>query len=743
MFTFARVASLSRTSAPGQAGAILNFAQPAPVCANGSTKLQDISPPVAAMTLLSKKILVLATFIALAGCQQSDNRAPTATPAAPAATAKAATPALDIGELGMKADACQDLNAFANGKALAKAIPDDQTGIGTSYDVYNASYRDQHDIAEALLQSHPAPGSIEQLVRAFYASGMDTASIDRLGVTPIQQRLAAIDALKDERDVARFITQRHAEGANVLFQFMAQPDAQTVSKMVGYAFVEGMTLPSKDYYTDARYAGIRTAYLAYIAQSFVLAGTPAEQAAAQAKQVLQLESRLAAALLPPAEQRDPDKMYQWLTTAQANALTPHFAWDSFMAAQGVTGEKGLALSQLAFFKAFDQQLHTAPVAQWKAYLRFRTIDDAAPALSNPFVENHFAFHAKTLDGRQAQMPRWKQVINALNGSVAETMGQLYVARNFSPASKQHALELVENVRAAMKLRIEHADWLSAATKAKALDKLANIVPKIGYPDSWRDWSGLQLEEGAYLGNIERAAAFNHRADMARIGRPVDRMSWGEVAPQTVNAFYNPSENSIYFPAVILQPPLFSATADDGLNYGGIGGMIGHEISHAFDDQGRQFDAVGATRNWWAPADVAAFTARTDKIKQQVSRYVPLKNKPDLHVNGQLVLGESIADFTGVNIAYDALMLDLQKHPERTAAIDGYTPEQRFFVNWARLYRNARREEAQVKALNSDPHPPSVVRVNAGPSNMPQYAKAFSCKAGDAMVRTDQERAQVW
>ncbi|WP_372362100.1 M13 family metallopeptidase [Xanthomonas sp. NCPPB 1325] len=691
------------------------------------------------MIPLSKKTLALAIFIALTGCKQTGDQAP----ATKHSTAAAATPALDIGELDTRIDACQDLNAFANGKTLAKGIPDDEIGIGTSYDVYNASYRDQHEIAQTLLQSRPAAGSIEQLVRTFYASGMDTESIDRLGATPIQHRLAQIDALKDQRDIARFITQRHAEGANVLFQFTAQPDAQTVSRMVGLAWVEGMTLPSKDYYVDAQYAGIRTAYLTYVQQSFVLAGTPVDKAAAQARQVLQLESRLAAALLPRSEQRDPKKMYHWLTTAQANALTPHFAWDSFMTAQGVTGEKGVALSQLAFFKTFDKLLQTAPASQWRAYLRFRAIDDAAPALSKPFVENHFNFYARTLEGRQVQTPRWKQVIQSLNDTIAEAMGQLYVAREFSPASKQHALELVENVRAAMKLRIEHADWLSPPTKAKALDKLANIIPKIGYPDTWRDWSGLQLEEGAYRGNIERAAAFNHHADMAKIGKPVDRMSWGEVAPQTVNAFYNPSENSIYFPAVILQPPLFSATADDGLNYGGIGGMIGHEISHAFDDQGRQFDAIGANRNWWLPPDVAAFQTRSDKIKQQVSSYVPLKSRPDLHVNGQLVLGESIADFTGVTIAYDALMLNLKKHPDRNVAIDGYTPEQRFFVNWARLYRNARREEAQVKALNSDPHPPSVVRVNAGPANMPQYAKAFSCKAGDAMVRSEQERSQIW
>ncbi|WP_349656543.1 M13 family metallopeptidase [Xanthomonas sp. 10-10] len=693
--------------------------------------------------MLSRHSLALATFMALSGCKQASEQATAPTAPTPAAAATAAAPALDINELDPGADACQDLNAFANGKALARGIPDDEVGIGTSYDVYNASYRDQHAIAEALLKAQPASGSVEQLVRTFYASGMDEAGIERLGAAPIQQRMAAIDALKNAGDIAGFITQRHAEGDSVVFQFIAQPDAQDVSKMVGYALVQGMTLPAKNYYVDAQYAPIREAYLAYVQQSFVLAGIPAAQAAAQAKQVLQLESRLAAALLTPAEQREPKNMYHWLTTAQANALTPHFAWDRFMAAQGVNGEKGLALSQLAFFKTFDGLLQTVPVAQWQAYLRFHVIDTAAPALSKPFVENRFAFYSKTLEGRQVQPPRWKQVIDALNTTIAEAMGQLYVAQKFPPASKQQALALVENVRAAMKLRIARADWLSATTKAKALDKLAQMMPKIGYPDTWQDWSGLRLDTGTYLQNIERAAAFNHRQNMARIGKPVDRTHWDDVAPQTVNAFYYPRENSIYFPAVILQPPLFAATADDGLNYGGIGGMIGHEISHAFDDEGRQFDAIGATRNWWLPADVAAFDARTGRIKQQMSRYVPLKSRPDLPVNGQLVLGESIADFTGVTIAYDALMLDLQQHPERNVAIDGYTPEQRFFINWARLYRNARREEAQVKALNADPHPPSVVRVNAGPSNMPQYAKAFSCKAGDAMVRTDQERVQVW
>ncbi|MCC4604746.1 M13 family metallopeptidase [Xanthomonas campestris] len=697
------------------------------------------------MTMSNKAPLALAILLSLTGCQQGGDQSHGATPAtAPASAAAApATPALDIGELDPHADACQDLNAFANGKTLAKGIPQDEVGIGTSFDIYNASYRDQHAIAEALLKSRPADGSIEQLVRTFYASGMDEATIQRLGITPIQQRLDAIDTLKNADDVASFITQRHAQGAGVLFQFMARPQLQDVSKMVAYASVERMTLPAKNYYVDPQYAAIRNAYLAYVKQSFVLAGTPAEQAAVQARQVLQLESRLAAALLTPAEQRDPHKMYHWFTTAQANALTPHFAWDRFMAAQGVAAEPGLAVSQPAFFKALDGLLASAPMSQWKAYLRFRAIDDAAPALSRPFADNYFDFHSRTLQGQKVAPPRWKQVINALNTTIAEAMGQLYVAREFSPASKQDALALVENVRAAMKRRIEGADWMRPTTRATALEKLATMLPKIGYPDTWRDWSGLQLESDGYLRNIERAHAFNHRAEMAKIGKPTDRKRWGEVFPQTVNAYYDPTDNSIYFPAVILQRPLFDKTADAALNYGGIGGFIGHEISHGFDDQGRQFDAIGNNRNWWQPADRAAFQARADTIKQQVSRYVPLKDRPDLHVNGELVLGESIADYTGVTIAYDALMLELKKHPDRRKTIDGYTPEQRFFINWARLFRNAFREEVQVLSLNSDPHPPSVVRVNAGPSNMPQYAKAFACKAGEAMVRSDQERAQVW
>ncbi|WOB26533.1 MULTISPECIES: M13 family metallopeptidase [Xanthomonas] len=695
------------------------------------------------MPIPKKTTITLAILMALTGCKQAGDQAMTAKQATPSPAAKPAVSALDLNELDTGVDPCQDLNGFANGKALAKGIPANETGIGTSYDIYNASYKDKHAIAEGALHSHAADGAIEQLVGTFYASGMDEATIQTLGLTPIKQRLDTIDALSSTQDIVGFITARHAQGATPLFRFVAQPDNQDTSKMVAYVYVEGLTLPSKDYYSDPQYAAIRQAYLAYITQSFVLAGTPADQASVQAAHVLQLESRLATALLAPSELRDPHKMYQWLSVSEANALTPYFPWDTFMQAQGIQPQKGLALSQVAFLKNFDSLLHTAPVAEWKSYLRFHAIDDAAPALSKPFADNHFAFYSKTLEGRQTEPPRWREVIDSMDATIGEAMGQLYVASKFSAASKQHALELVQNLQEAMRARLERADWMSAPTKAEALKKLANMLPKIGYPDTWRDWSGLRLERGAYLRNIESAAAFNHKNELAKIGKPANRRGWGEVLPQTVNAYYNPTENSIVFPAVILQAPLFDVHADDALNYGGIGGFIGHEISHGFDDKGSQFDETGATRNWWLAADRKAFEARTRKILDQVNGYVPLKSKPELRVNGQLVLGESIADFTGINLAYDALMLDLKKHPERNVAIDGYTPEQRFFINWARLFRNARREEAQVKALNSDPHPPSVMRVNAGPSNMPQFAKAFSCKPGDAMARSDLERAQVW
>jgi putative endopeptidase len=687
--------------------------------------------------------LSLAVALALSACKApSSAEAPAAGATASAGTA--AAPSFDVSELDPSINACGDFNGFVNAKWVkANPIPADRTGWGAFDKLADDSLNVQHAIVEAAAKNASAEAdSVEHKVGLLYAAGMDQAAIDAAGYSPLQPQLDAIAGLRDGRAVADYISARYAEGDSYVFDFAAAPDFNDAKQQIGYANEAGLGLPTKDYYSDAQYAEIRSAYLAYIAKLFELTGTPADAAKAQAQQVFDLEKALAAASLSPVQARDPKNQYHFVSVADADKATPHFGWDAFFKAQGATIDKGFSLSQPAFFAAFDTLLANAPATQWQAYLRFHLIDGAANALSQPFVDASFDFWGKTLSGQPEQKPRWKRVLRAVNGSIGEGLGQLYVAREFTPEAKARASELVDNVRNALKARIENLDWMSPETKQKALAKWSTFLPKIGYPDTWRDWSGLQLKDGDYYGNLQAAAKFNYHYDIGKIGKPTDRKEWG-MTPQTVNAYYNPTDNTINFPAAILQPPFFDASADDALNYGGIGAVIGHEASHGFDDEGSQFDGDGNNVNWWSAADRAKFEARTDKLVKQFDAYTPIAGKPDLHVNGKLTLGENIADLGGINVAFDALQADLKAHPERAAAVDGYTPQQRFFLNWARVWRGSLRDKQQALYLNMDPHAPIALRAIAAPSNMPAFAQAFQCKAGDAMVRPDDSRVVIW
>jgi putative endopeptidase len=509
---------------------------------------------------------------------------------------------------------------------------------------------------------------------------------------------------------------------------------------IAYAFQGGIGLPTPDYYEKPEHAQLRDAYRAHVARMFELGGWSKDRASDAAAHVLAFETRLAKASLKPVELRKPENQYHFVTLAEADALTPRFPWTKFFAAQDADIKGGFSLSQPGFFKEVDAMLGDVPVAQWQEYLRFHAIDSAAPYLSRPFTEEHFAFYGKTLNGQKQQEPRWKRVLGAINDTMGMALGELYVEEAFPPESKQRALELVNNVKDALKTRIEHLDWMSAETKQKALDKWATFLPKIGYPDKWRDWSGLAIEPDDYYGNVAAATRFDYDYEMDKVGKPTDRLEWG-MTPQTVNAYYNPLDNTINFPAAILQPPFFDAKADDAINYGGIGAVIGHEAIHGYDDEGSQFDAQGNNTNWWSKEDRAKFEARTDKLVQQFNGYEPLPGK---HVNGQLTLGENIADLGGANVAYDALQIALAKEPGAAERkIDGYTPEQRFFLNFARIWRGSILPQRQEVLLNSDPHSPAQYRAIGAPSNMPAFAQAFECKAGDPMVRGGDKQVKIW
>ena len=662
--------------------------------------------------------------------------------AALSTSAIAAAPSFDVKDLDAKISPCADFNGFVNAKwVAANPIPADRTRWGAFDQLREKSLQTQREIAESSARdaNKAKAGSIEQKIGWFYRSGMAEGAIEKAGFSPLKPELAKIDALKTSADVVAYLNDSFARGQGGLFAVGPSADFKNSKVQIAYAFQGGLGLPTPEYYDKAEHADLRNAYLAHVAKMLELAGGKPADAKNDAAQVLAFETRLAKASLAPVELRKPENQYHFVTLAEADKLTPNFSWTKFFAAQKADIQGGFSLSQPTFFAEVDKMIGDVPAAQWRAYLRFHAIDAAAPYLSKPFADEHFAFNGKTLNGQKQQEPRWKRVLGATNESMGMALGELYVAKAFPPESKQRALELVHNVTAALKVRIEHLDWMSDATRQKALEKWSTFLPKIGYPDKWRDWSGMTVTPDNYYGNVAAATQFNYDYEIAKVGKPSDRLEWG-MTPQTVNAYYNPTDNTINFPAAILQPPFFDAKADDALNYGGIGAVIGHEATHGFDDEGSQFDAQGNNANWWTKEDREKFDARTAKLVAQFNEYEPLPGK---HVNGQLTLGENIADLGGANVAFDALQMALKKNPAENVKIDGYTPDQRFFLNFARIWRGSILAKRQEVLLNTDPHSPAQFRAIGAPSNMPAFAQSFECKAGDTMVRDDARQVKIW
>jgi putative endopeptidase len=707
------------------------------------------------MTKTYLKPLVLAASVALAltacGKQESANTpaAPSSSASTASASSTAAAPApsvFDVSELGASQQACQDFNQFVNAKWIAaNPIPADQTVWGSFNELREKSLKDQHQLVDAADKNadSAAPGSIEQKIGWLYRSSMNMDARNKAGFEPLKPYLAKIDALKSNKDIPAWLNQSFAKGDSAVFRFGARADYKNAKMQIAYAVQGGLGLPTPDYYTDPKHKDVRAEYVKYLAKLFELTGSPAKEAAKKADLAMKFETELAKHSIPRVEMRKPENQYHFVTVAEANKVTPHFDWNKFFKAQGVTIDKGFSLSQPVFFKEIDHLLANAPTSEWKAYLKAHTISSAAGALSKPFVDAQFDFYGKTLRGQPQQRPQWKRALGAVNGSMGQALGQLYVAKYFPPEAKARAKTLVHNVRMALKQRIENLDWMSEATKKKALQKWSLFLPKIGYPDQWRSWDGLKITPDNYYANLEAAGKFNYDYDIAKIGKPTDRKEW-YMTPQTVNAYYDPSSNTINFPAAILQPPFFFAHGDDAVNYGGIGAVIGHESSHGFDDQGSQFDGHGNLDNWWTKADRKQFDARTKKLVDQFNAYAPLKDHPKLHVNGKLTLGENIADLGGLNIAYDALQTALKNHPEEAGEkINGYTQDQRFFLSWARVWRGNIREKAQMVYLNADPHSPMKFRAIGAPSNMPAFANAFQCKPGDKMIRPADKQVKIW
>ena len=713
--------------------------------------------------LLTPIALAVGAALAVSGCSNNGQNQNTSAPAAantapaPAQTASAPasgstvaiTPAQPIAfDLDDQYNPCNDFAEYVNAKwNKANPIPADQATWGAFGILHERSMQQQKQILETAAQGakdHKG-NELEQKLGNLYAAGLDTATIDKLGYDPIKPQLAAIDALKTPADVADFINTSYDNGDSYVFDFGSGADFKDATKQIGYVFQDGLGLPTRDYYLSPKYKDIRDAYLKYIAKSLELVGTPEPDAKKQAGEVMKFETGLAKASLAPVELRDPKNQYHFVTVAEADKISPHFSWDKFFKTQGVDIGKGFSLSQPKFIAEFDKLLAHAPVSQWQAYLKFHLISNASPALSQAFEDNRFDFYGKTLSGQPQQKDRWKRVISAVNDAMGMGLGELYVAKYFPPESKQRAEELVTNVRAALKEHIENLDWMSAETKKKALEKWALFLPKIGYPDKgeWRDWSGLTIQPDQWYANLEAASKYNYHYDIGKIGKATDRKEW-HMTPQTINAYYSPTTNTINFPAAILQPPFFYAKGDDAVNYGGIGFVIGHESSHGFDDEGSQFDGHGNLVNWWTPQDKKQFDERTAALVKQYDSYAPIPGKPDLHVNGRLTLGEDIGDLGGLNIAYTALQTALKQNPrEADQKIDGMTQDQRFFLNSARVWEGTARDKTAELLLNVDPHAPAKVRAFASAANMPQFAQAFQCKPGDKMAHSGDKLVKIW
>ncbi|MBM9913837.1 MULTISPECIES: M13 family metallopeptidase [Stenotrophomonas] len=686
--------------------------------------------------------LTIAIAASLAACGKNET-APAADAAKPAfdqSQIKTALISLNSADLDPSIAACTDLNGFVNSKWLkANPVPGDQTTWGSFEILRERSLEVQHALVQQAAASQAKAGSVEAKIGDIWKTGNDEAKIEAAGLAPLQPTLDKITALNDTAAITQYLRDSQAQGQGVLFSLFANADYKDSANVIAYVGQGGLGLPEKGYYFDESQAKIRDAYVAYIAQVLTLSGVAAAQAAEQAKAVMAFETRLAKASMSRIEMRDPAKRYNPLSAADADKLTPNFSWTALFDTLKVPAAQKFSLAQPGFFSEMDKMLADVPAATWQSYLRFHTIDDASPYLSSQFEKANFEFYGKTLRGQQEMQPRWKRVLESVNGGMGEALGQLYVDAVFPAESKEAMQHLVQNLSVALKARLEQLPWMGEETKKKALEKWASFTPKIGYPDKWREWTGLQTNGDSYLGNMQAARAFNYRYMLDKVGKPVDKTEWG-MTPQTVNAYYNATKNEIVFPAAILQAPFFDAKADPALNYGGIGAVIGHEMMHGYDDSGSQFAANGNFDNWWTDSDRKAFTERTDQLVAQFDGY---ESVPGVFVKGKLTLGENIGDLGGLTVAYDALQMALKENPKANVEVDGHSQDQRFFMNWATVWRrNFTDGELRVR-LNTDPHAPANFRANGAPSNMPSYAAAFQCKAGDAMVRADDKRVVIW
>jgi endothelin-converting enzyme/putative endopeptidase len=638
------------------------------------------------------------------------------------------------------ADPCKDFFRYSCGAWIKKnSIPPDQA----RWDVYSKLEEDNQRFLWGILEQSSKPAAsrsqVEIEIGDYFHACMDEPAVEKAGAAPLKPGLDEIAALKSTRDLPAFLGREHLNisGSHMLFGFGSNQDYADSSRVIAFATAGGLGLPDRDYYvkTDAKSQETRQKYVEHVQKMFELLGEDSQIAKTHAQTVMDIETALAKVSLTRVEKRDPYKQFHKMTRTELQALTPAFQWSVYYKTSNVPDTSTINVTEPAFYKELQRLLESRSLADWKTYLRWHLVHAKAPFLSSPFVMANFDFYNKYLLGLEELPPRWKRCVRRVDADLGEALGQVFVQKTFGPNTKQRALVMTKGVEAAMESEIRQLPWMGDATKQRALGKLHTIVNKIGYPDKWRDYSSITIARDDYFGNVERATAFESRRQLAKIGKPVDKTEW-QMTPPTVNAYYDPQMNDINFPAGVLQPPLFDPKMDDAPNYGDTAATIGHELTHGFDDEGRQFDAQGNLKDWWTKSDAEEFQERTDCVSEQYSSYVIVD---DIRINGKLTLGEDVADLGGTFLAY--LAWKSATKGQNLQPIDGFTPDQRFFIGMAQWACGDERPETKRLDAITNPHSPLEYRVNGVVSNIPEFGQAFACRVGQPMVRS--KPCKVW
>jgi predicted metalloendopeptidase len=688
------------------------------------------------MKFRSTFVLFAAAGLVFAGCARKEQPAPTQAAAAPPPQAQVGTWGFDVNGMERATKPGDDFYRYANGQWLAtNKIPADLTDWGAFTKLAVETEVQVHDILEGL-QPGAVTGTPEQKVHDFYRSYLDVDAIEHAGLEPARAGLNDIAAAKTHADIARLMG-RPELGLSSPVNVSVTIDDKNPNRYIASVDQSGLSLPDRDYYlkADPQLVAIRKAWVAHVERMLKLAGM--QDSAAVAKTLLTLETQIAKQHWPVEKRRERDLTYNLRTRAQLQSLAPNYPWQDLLTGASLNEQGEFVVAEIDAVQSLAKSFTSVPVSTWRNYLTYSYVITHASVLPKAFDDERFDFYNRTLNGQQQQRERWRRAVRAINGSIGEEVGQLYVRKHFPPESKQQMLALVENLRQAYTRRIQALTWMSPQTKQAAMEKLRTFRPKIAYPDKWKDYSKLEIRPGDAFGNVVRARVFSYEYDLNRLGKPTDRDEWF-LPPQTVNAYYNPTFNEVVFPAAILQPPYFDPHADAAVNYGGIGGVIGHEMGHGFDDQGAKSDAEGVLRTWWQPQDETAFKKLVDALVQQYESYEAL---PGLKLNGRLTAGENIGDLGGLTVAHEAYATFL--NGKTPPVIDGFSGEQRFFLSWAQVWRELERDEALRNQVMSNPHSPAVFRVQGVVRNLDEWYDAFGVKPGDKLYLPPEQRVHIW